>query len=588
MEQSDIILKLQRKLKEAEEERDRAAQYGLQLLESQSELQNQLEEQHNEMTSTIENLEQEKYTLSREVELKNRMLASLTLECENLKQQQNVCLDQLQDQLERAHIREVCDLKNKMEKLKAELDEARLNEKQLKHKFDHQAEMLTSKSEELRIMSERVHETMSSEMLSLQLEINDLESAKGRLQEEMNDLQYRQQQLVLVNSNLNRQVEHLQMEKEEREKEAVGYFNSLEKARNANQELQVQLEQVLQQAQDPNSKGNSLFAEVEDRRAEMERQLISIKVKYQSLQKQYSFSRQQMHRIKVQIATLLQLKGSQTDPEQLERLQSMIAQKNGEIEKLLVKVHQLEKSQQNTEGRPTNVNTNAIVQGDEAYYVDLLKMKLENSSKEAEKMKDELSLQRMKALAESQHVLELERKLFTNERHLKLSKSENMKLRVTLDELKMKYEPEEIIKQRAQRRRREQLPTDDLSENKDCFNAPCIDPSDQEDLPLSTQNEIPCPEHDAPSTLSSPGKPGSLQPVKERRRVRMAEDVNNTQDISENDYIPARSAAEGARFEPNKAEGKDMKKYEKKSRHRAHPVLHVSSKPEAANQCPQQ
>lgn len=63
-------------------------------------------------------------------------------------------------------------------------------------------------------------------------------------------------------------------------------------------------------------------------------------------------------------------------------------------------------------------------------------------SKEIEKIKDELSLQRMKALAESQRVLELERKLFTTDRHLKLSQSENMKLRVSLDELKMKYEPD--------------------------------------------------------------------------------------------------------------------------------------------------
>lgn len=35
-----------------------------------------------------------------------------------------------------------------------------------------------------------------------------------------------------------------------------------QKAREVNRDLQIQLDQVLQQAQDPNSKGNSLFAEV--------------------------------------------------------------------------------------------------------------------------------------------------------------------------------------------------------------------------------------------------------------------------------------------------------------------------------------
>lgn len=41
-------------------------------------------------------------------------------------------------------------------------------------------------------------------------------------------MKYRQQQLELTNTNLQRQVERLSEEKEEREREAVSYFNSLE------------------------------------------------------------------------------------------------------------------------------------------------------------------------------------------------------------------------------------------------------------------------------------------------------------------------------------------------------------------------
>ncbi|XP_073476823.1 protein Spindly isoform X1 [Aquarana catesbeiana] len=601
MDQSDIVLKLQRQLKEAEEERSKAAQYGLKLLESQSDLQNQLEEQRNEMTLVIENLEQEKYSLSREVELKNHILESLTVECENIKQQQKVCLEQLQEQIERTHNREVCGLKEKMEKLKAELDEARLSEKQLHQKLDHQTVMLTNKSEELRMMSERGHETMSSEMVTIQLEMHELENAKAHLQEELTELQYKNEQLILANENLSRQVERLQVEKEEREKEAVTYFSALEKSHEEKRELQVQLDQALQQAQDPNSKGNSLFAEVEDRRAEMERQLISMKVQYQSLQKQHAFSRQQMHRMKVQIATLLQLKGSQMDPDQMERLQSMVEQKNSEIEKLLVKVRQLEKSQQNCENT-ANINMHVVPQSDDVYYVDLLKMKLEQCSKEMEKLKDELSLQRMKALAESQRVLELERKLFTNDRHLKLSKSENMKLRVSLDELKMKYEPDELIKLRTQKRRREQLPADDLPETTGSLNCDLTSTADlppdanqeKENATLSMQTdacpiqESLCVNQDASSGSTSPDKSTT---VPQRRRVRIVEDSKSTQAVSETDgtlISKARSASEESRFEPTKAEEKDFRKCERKSRHTAHPILHVSSKPGTATQCPQQ
>lgn len=65
-----------------------------------------------------------------------------------------------------------------MENLKAELDETRLSEKQLRQKVEHQKEILAAKSEELHMMSERVHETMSSEMLSLQIELTELQSQK--------------------------------------------------------------------------------------------------------------------------------------------------------------------------------------------------------------------------------------------------------------------------------------------------------------------------------------------------------------------------------------------------------------------------
>ncbi|XP_073507208.1 protein Spindly isoform X7 [Phyllobates terribilis] len=558
MDQSEAILKLQRQLKEVEEERGRAAQYGLQLLESQSDLQNQLEEQRCEMTSVIENLEQEKYSLQREVELKSHMQESLLSECENIKQQQKTCLEQLQQQLARSHNRERSELNNKIAKLEAELDEARLNEKQLKHKLDHQTEKLAGKSEELRALSERAHETMSSETLALQLEVNELESSKAQLEEEMNKLHYRQQQLVLTNGKQSRQLESLELEKEEREKEAVGYFNALERAREANLELQIQLDSALQKAQDPSSSGNSLFAEVDNRRAEMECKLIGMKVQYQSLQKQHAFSRQQMHRMK-----------------------------------------------QNYENGQSKIDIDVLVQGDEVYYVDLLKMKLENSNKEMEKLKDELSLQRMKALAESHRVLELERKLFNTDRNLKLSQSENMKLRISLDELKMKYEPDEIVRVQTQRRRREELPHDCSAEN--IANSKALSVSGFNPVSNSKQDEkenlvllsegctkspgeesASCAYHDVPESQDIQS---NTQPTKERKRVRIAEDLNDPHTLSNKDITSTspRSSTGDSRFEVTNAdEEKSLRKYERKSRPKAQPVLHVSSKPPPGTQCPQQ
>ncbi|XP_054245145.1 protein Spindly [Indicator indicator] len=606
---TETVLSLRQQLKEAENERRKAAQYGLHLLESQSEVQNQLDQIRRELTEKTEKFEQEKYSLQREIELKNRMLESLSFECDSLKQQQNVQLDKQKEQLARVYGQEICDLKNKMENLKAELDETRLSEKQLRHKVDHQQEIIAAKSEELHMMSERVHETMSSEMLNLQIELTELENVKANVEEKLNELQYSKEQLELMNSNLRHQLERLQGEKEEREKEVVSYCNALEKAREANQELQVQLDHAVQQSLDPTSRGNSLFAEVEDRRAEMERQLISVKIKYQSLQKQHAFTREQLQRMKLQMATLLQMKGSQAEFEQLERLQSMLEQKNGEVEDLLIKVRQLEKFKtlyENMEESKVSSGSKGGEPGD-GYYADLLQIKLDNSNKETETLKNELSLQRMKALYESQRVLEVERKLFTNERHLQACQSENMNLRVKLDELKMKYEPEELAKGTRIKKRREKIPVDTTCEYLDSKNtsvkeAVIVQLPSKETTKMTSENWEPNDASPKKHTLEAPPRnidPQATQKVaeheKERKRVKIKDENHEgftSCSRSGNNSLTSAASRLTAESRSETTEDDDKKENkvttEKKTQKKKYTTMYVSSTPTSETQCAQQ
>uniref|UniRef100_A0A8C0V2U6 Protein Spindly n=1 Tax=Cyanistes caeruleus TaxID=156563 RepID=A0A8C0V2U6_CYACU len=597
--EAETILSLKQQLKEAENERRKAAQYGLHLLESQSEIQNQLDQTRSELTEKTEKFEQEKYTLQREIELKNRMLESLNFECDSLKQQQNVQLDNQKKQLDRAYGQEISDLKNKLENLKAELDETRLSEKQLRQKVEHQKEIIAAKSEELHMMSERVHETMSAEVLNLQIELTELQSQKANDEEKLNELQCSKEQLELVNNNLRNQLERLQGEKEEREKELVFYCNALEKAREANQELQVQLDHAVQKSLDPTSKGNSLFAEVEDRRAEMERQLISVKVKYQSLQKQHAFSREQLQRMKLQMATLLQLKGSQAEFDQLERLQSMLEQKNGEIEDLLMKVRQLEKFKVcfSIKMHGKCFLRTKLMYG---YYADLLQIKLDNSNKETETLKNELSLQRMKALYESQRVLEFERKLFTNERHLQACQSENMNLRVMLDELKMKYEPEELLKGPKIKKKRERIPVNATCEYLDSKNTPVKEaaltqlPSkegkkmtaknlEQSDASPKKQPFQASPLHTALQAIRN-----IVEPERERKRVKIQDENHLTLTSNSRSGNSSLLTAE-SRFETTEEDKRETKiSTEKKTQKKKHSTLYVSSKASSETQCAQQ
>lgn len=101
-------------------------------------------------------------------------------------------------------------------------------------------------------------------------------------------------------------VDQLQEEKEEREKEVVSYYNALEKARVENQDLQVQLGHAPQQALDPNSKDNSLLAEVDDRRLAMERQLNSMKISVTG--EAQCIHQRADEQMKLQISTLLRMR----------------------------------------------------------------------------------------------------------------------------------------------------------------------------------------------------------------------------------------------------------------------------------------
>lgn len=621
-ELEEVIQQLRQQLQESESERMKAAQYGLELLKNEAELDNKLIEVTNEFAAARELLEQEKYSLQREVELKNRMLESQSSDIESIKQQQKTQLSQQLEQVERIHTREINELKSKLEKQKSELDEAQLCEKQLRHKLDHQSELLNTKTEELRNLSERAQETMSSEMMSLQVENMELEAAKAKLQEDFNEMIYHQEQLELANNNLLRKIERIQEEKEEQEKETVSYCNALEKARVANQDLQIQLDQAEQEARDPNSKGNSLFAEVEDRRAMMERQLIGMRVQYQSLQKQHAFSRQQLHRMKVQIATMLQIKGLQSDPGQLERLQSMLTQKNNEIQALVVKLRRLEKMEINYDPVENQNEVVAADFGDGQYYIELLKLQIDNAKKEIKSLNDELSLQRMKALAESQRVLDVERKFYTNERQLKQYQSENMKLRVKLDEMKLKYEPEEV-KNQQQTRKKEKLPVEVLDEVQLVSSSThAIEATLSSDKMTETRKrqtdmlrkEILTPAskqdvHSAPPSgvLSANDRetikqePTSKQTTsKEGKRVRIMQEAGEVLVFSERKNTEVSRPTPSPRVSKGdiKVEKTDEKKLDKESeeskgankikRQKMHPVIHVSSQPTVESQCAQQ
>ncbi|XP_041096253.1 protein Spindly-like [Polyodon spathula] len=244
----------------------------------------------------------------------------------------------------------------------------------------------------------------------------------------------------------------------------------------------------------------------------------------------------------------------------------MLRQKNNEIEALLIKLRQLEKLEMTHKAELSCASAGEQVY-DVTYYTDLLKMQLAAAKQESDRLGDELSLQRMKALAESQRVLEVERKLFGSERAFKLCQGENMKLRVRLDELRMKYEPDAVNKDRVQKRRHEKLPVDmaaDEPMEKGPDKQPAVNGEAGQAEPSATLlQEVPVPE------------PANQVP-RETKRVRISEE-------------PPRSVPVDVKIKKEEKEeveiGAQNSRAERKSRH---PIIYVSSKPTSENQCAQQ
>ncbi|XP_072252383.1 protein Spindly [Leuresthes tenuis] len=571
---------LRSQLREKEEQVHRAAQAGLDLLNQLMELQNRLDEQRVEMTNALEALEQDKYSLQKAMELKTRVLESLQSEYDCLKNQQKQQLQEQQEHLERTHSMALSELHSKMLGLQSALEESQLSEKQLKNKLEVQTETLHNKMEELRALNEHRQSSMTSEMMEVQMRIMELENIRVEMEQALQESQFREQQLELSTSRLQRHLERIIEEKEEREKETVSLFNALENSRELTRDLQIQLDQVLQQAHDPNSKGNSLFAELDDKRAEMERQLISMKVQYQSLQKIHAFSKQQMQRMKVQIATLMQLQGARADPAQLERLQSMLSEKNGEIQSLITKLQRLEKVEMLLKAQPANPSKAEGGDGqDETYYTDLLKMQLSNTVKDAERLGDELSLQRMKSLSESQRALGLERKLFTSERLLKQAQSDKIKLQLRVEELQHKYEPKEVKNNSIQKRRKEKLPVDCISSSeKTTHDKQMV--AVKVDVTADSEAHT-CPAYESKASTEGVGTASSEPELRPAKCVKISAD--------DSVVIPNPSSALS---EPKQKESEETqqqnKREERRKKQRTVEPIHVSSNNSMEKECAQQ
>ncbi|XP_013911543.1 PREDICTED: protein Spindly [Thamnophis sirtalis] len=213
-------------------------------------------------------------------------------------------------------------------------------------------------------------------------------------------------------------------------------------------------------------------------------------------------------------------------------------------------------------------------------------------SKEKEHLKNELSLQRMKALFESQRVLEMERKLFVTEKQLKACQSENINLSVLLDELKIKYEPEELMGQLISLKKDEK---DGSSDSFNISNSLC----DSSHLPFQNKELAKETKADLKTTLQIKSMNNvPFPPIEQREkktvkfeeknfdRTAINKEIGNDAGLLQNTRL---TSGPGLKIEENHlGAAEDISKHKEKTKKNVYPITFVSSKQTLENQCTQQ
>ncbi|XP_006820291.2 protein Spindly-like, partial [Saccoglossus kowalevskii] len=442
----DEISKIEMLKNELEIERSnvyKAAELGKQLLEDNQNLESRLESMRTDHVSRVEALEQEKYSLQLKVTTKENIERSLTGELEQIKELVQNAKENEKDWKKKEAIQEkrIKELENQNEALQTDLEQNNLIVEHLKETVSHQENLV--KDANCKLKQQQNVSFNDEELVQLHQENSTLKNKMSSLQLELKHAKDTLQQVIASKEKIEKKIYSLHDEMEEKQILATSYYNALEKSREDVTDLQVQLDMVKMQTVDPDSKGNSLFAEVDDRRKTLEKKLITLKVEHDSLKEHYNIKKQQLMRLKGQIAALLQMSSHEADHSQLQRLQTALSQSRGEVQMLSEKLKNLE----HLEGE---VSLNRKLEdfhrqfpgetlGDKKMFVEFLEEQLKCTKTELTDLKQELQTQRVLRMEATDKQWKTEKSLHQTEKTMEKIKAENMRLYMKSEELRQKY-----------------------------------------------------------------------------------------------------------------------------------------------------
>lgn len=316
-------------------------------------------------------------------------------------------------------------------------------ESQLQEKIKKQEEMLRKAHQH----NEELQKKGKSRLESVEEYINlasELQEERDVLLMKVADYENNQERIAFDRNVLKERVDQLEEELQEKTRQGHNWFGCLQEARLEAGEIKAELESLKADNARRNfgKHGNSLFGEVEDRRLELEKKYASLQARHEGMIKIHNMTKQHLQRLKNQVATLLQVKSCHADASQIQRLTHALVQKEGEIKILNAKISTLEKEREenNMSDRLMEFHDAFSEFGDKKDYVNFLQLQLEDSKKTVSELNKELQTKTLLQLAETDRLRHTEHQLHASESKVERLNNENIKLRLKIDDLRMKLQ----------------------------------------------------------------------------------------------------------------------------------------------------
>nr|XP_039261184.1 protein Spindly-like [Styela clava] len=430
------ITKLKKNLKELNENLIRAAEAGNVLLEEKSNLEEMLDNIQRENGKIVEDYEQEKYSLENKLEVMTKMKAQVESNLQEETNRWKTEFQRLEQQFRKKHSDEIVMIKSRLDDTASQLQQEKLMNSQRLSTIELKESQIEKLQKELKQMQTSLNDTLSSEVAELS---NDNYELKLQVQElEMNEHELSQtvQQLKEMMEIAKNNEDNLRQAKEDAERETSSYYNNLELCREECRELQAELNILKLQPNDPNSRGNSLFAEVEDKRVQAEKNLISMKSKYNCMLRQSDQLKHYTMKLKMQISALLETRSRTIDQQHVRSLEESLSAARNDNAKLVQKLKAFQDKL--TRRGDDLISGSSSSTGGQTGMVQFFKNELKEKNSELERITEELRLNELYLRMESKKVTSLQHDLYEQGKLLDVAKSARFKLQVEIDRLKMK------------------------------------------------------------------------------------------------------------------------------------------------------